>query len=58
MKNLTCGDQQILLLVILFILTKGETEEIETTEFISLLDLFQGEWGTIKVACTYLGNCC
>ena len=64
MRNLTCGDQQILLMVIWLVLTRVETEEISYERLGSCFSwtCFMG-WGKVweadeEIGYTFLGDCC
>ena len=63
-KKLTCGNQQILLMVIWLVLTRVETEEISYERLGSCFSwtCFMG-WGKVweadeEIGYTFLGDCC
>ena len=64
MRNLTCGNQQILFMVIWLVLTRVETEEISYERLGSCFSwtCFMG-WGKVweadeEIGYTFLGDCC
>ena len=63
MRNLTCGDQQILLMVIWLVLTRVETDEISYERWVHVsLGLVSGGGGRVweadEIGYTCLGDCC
>ena len=59
-RNLTCGDQQILLMVIWLVLTRVETEEISYKKLGSCFSWtwFRGVWGVweaVEIGYTFFG---
>ena len=62
-RNLTCGDQQILLMVIWLVLTRVETKEIKYEKlgsYFSCTCFRDGGkvWETDETGYTFLGDCC
>ena len=64
MRNLTCGNQQILFMVIWLVLTRVETEEISYERLGSCFSwTFFREWEKVweadeEIGYTFLGDCC